>query len=213
VDGERVEKRAGHVMMESTRTTTSLLEGLADLKDREAWVSFDARYRPLLLAVCARLGLSDADAADVAQDTIARFLVSYRAGQYDRSRGRLRTWLASIARCRISDLRRSRSRRRVLRGESAIMVMPDESSIVQLWDEEQSRLLLTQAWEIVRAGSRCSKTTLESFELICFRNLTPAQVAEQLEISVQDVYRSKHRVAALVRDAVAKLEAAVGVDE
>jgi len=74
-----------------TTTTTALLDGLHDPANEEVWREFDTRYRPIILGFAVKLGLSDEDAADVAQDTLARFVQEYRAGRYDRTRGRLVT--------------------------------------------------------------------------------------------------------------------------
>lgn len=190
----------------TTRTTTALLDGLHDLADCEAWAEFDRRYRPLLLTFCLKLGLGDADAADTAQETISRFIVSYRQGGYDRARGRLRSWLIAIAKGRIDDLRRKQARWRFQRGESALVELPDETQLAAIWDQERRRILLEQAMRDVRASSRCKQHTLEAFELLCFRQLSPAVVAERLGMSVADVFRAKSRVAAHVRRAVARLE-------
>jgi RNA polymerase sigma factor (sigma-70 family) len=195
-----------HSLQATSQTTTALLDGLHDLGDREAWAEFDRRYRPLLLAFCVKLGLSDADAADIAQDTVARFVVSYREGGYDRRRGRLRSWLIAIAKGRIDDLRRKHARRRIHRGESAIVNLPDDPHLTAIWEEERRRILLEQALHDVRANSRCKEQTLEAFELLCFRQLAPAVVAKRLGMSLADVFRAKSRVASHIRRAVARLE-------
>ena len=95
--------------MELTRTTTALLEGLRDSENAILWEAFDRRYRPILVGFARNLGLDEVDAADVAQETLSRFVQEYREGRYDRSRGRLGAWLVGIARYRILDLRRKRA--------------------------------------------------------------------------------------------------------
>jgi hypothetical protein len=76
-------------VFEPSRTTTALLEGLHDPADAVAWEQFDRRYRPIVVGFASRLGLADADAADVAQEVMLQFVKEYRAGKYDRQRGRL----------------------------------------------------------------------------------------------------------------------------
>ena len=83
-------------MLDITRTTTVLLEGLHDASNDAVWGEFDRRYRPVVFGFARRLGLDDADAADVAQETLTRFLEEYRRGVYDRERGRLRSWLVTL---------------------------------------------------------------------------------------------------------------------
>lgn len=65
---------APFTMTDPTRTTTALLDGLVDPANAEVWDEFDRRYRPIIVGFAARLGLADADAADVAQDVLTRFL-------------------------------------------------------------------------------------------------------------------------------------------
>ena len=74
-------------MAEASRTTTALLNNLHDEHNDAAWREFDDRYRPILLGFSRRLGLPDADAVDVAQETMIQFIKEYREGKYDRERG------------------------------------------------------------------------------------------------------------------------------
>ena len=79
-------------------TTTVLLDGLYDPANSVVWRQFDQRYRPIIIGFARRLGLTDDDAADIAQETLVRFVKEYRAGKYDRTRGRLRTWIIAMVR-------------------------------------------------------------------------------------------------------------------
>ena len=73
-----------------TRTNTVLLLGLAEPDNQAAWSEFDARYRPVLVAFARRLGMQEAEAQDVAQDTLLRAVQDFRQGKFDAARGRLR---------------------------------------------------------------------------------------------------------------------------
>ena len=103
----------------ATRTTTHLLEGLFDPAADSVWQEFDRRYRPIIVGLARKMGLADEDAADVAQETLVRFIKAYRAGQYHREKGRLRSWIIGIAIYRIADARRARAARRVPRPRPA----------------------------------------------------------------------------------------------
>ncbi|MEW6253758.1 MAG: sigma factor, partial [Planctomycetota bacterium] len=85
----------------STTTNTDLLRGLKDPQNQTVWQQYVDRYRPLLLGCGRRVGLSHADAEDVAQLTLTAFCTAYQAGKYDRERGRLRDWLFGIMRNQI----------------------------------------------------------------------------------------------------------------
>ena len=93
-----------------SKTTTQLLEALHDEGNEVAWQAFDDRHRPIVFGVARRLGLSEEDAADVAQQSIVEFLQAYKRGAYERERGRLRSWLVGIARFRSLDALRRRKR-------------------------------------------------------------------------------------------------------
>lgn len=111
-------------------TTTALLDSLKDPSNAPIWDEFDARYRPILHGFARKLGLSQEDAADVAQQAMTEFVRDYRAGLYHRGKGRLSSWLISIARNRAVDLQRAQGRRRGWRGESAFqhIATPDAGS-------------------------------------------------------------------------------------
>jgi hypothetical protein len=85
-------------MRSRTQTSTTLLEGLKDAHNRTVWAHYVDRYRPLILSYLRRLGLTAADGEDVSQEALFAFAESYRAGSYDRQRGKLRDWLQGIVR-------------------------------------------------------------------------------------------------------------------
>jgi RNA polymerase sigma-70 factor (ECF subfamily) len=190
-----------------TRTTTALLAGLGNPADEEAWRSFDERYRPILVGFAVRLGLGHADACDAAQETLLRFLREFRNGRYDRERGRLRSWLISMAAARVATLQRGKGRRREQRGESAIVDLSDGHGMDRLWEEERRRALLSRALDQLRMTSRTDPKTIRAFEMLFSHRLPPAVVAAELGMSVHDVYLAKSRVAAKLREIVEALEA------
>jgi RNA polymerase sigma-70 factor (ECF subfamily) len=193
-----------------TRTTTALLEGLADPADGATWQAFDARFRPVLLAFGRRLGLGDEDAADTAQDTLTRFVRSFRDGKYDRTRGRLSAWIIGIARHCIAELRESRARRREERLSKA-EELPDDAALTRIWDAECQRQILHEAVQELRRVSRTDPRTVRVFEMLAFEQRRPADIARELGISANDVYLAKHRCLKRLRSIVSELEEAFGL--
>ncbi len=188
-----------------TRTSTILLEGLKDLSNAGAWQEFDARYRPLLLAVGRRLGLTETDAEDAAQETVAAFLREYREGSYSRERGRLRDWLAGIMSHKVRDVQRRQVREdRVLRASVPAAEDSGDDRIKAVMEEEWAKATLRQCLEEVR--KEVSPQMFESFEL-CALQLWPAgQVAKRLGISVDAVYQNKCRVLQAIRELLPRME-------
>lgn len=190
-----------------TRTTTLLLEGLHDEGHTSAWSEFDLRYRPILVGCLKAIGANEVDAADVAQETLLEFLRAYRAGRYDRTRGRLRTWLIAIGRTQLALARRRAARREdravdpeVLQALEADSVQsPSGDRLEEVWELERRRVILREALDRLRAESEVGERTLEAFELLVFRAVPPAAVAEMLGMTPSDVYQAKSRVTQRLR--------------
>ena len=187
-------------------TTTELLDGLHEPSNRSAWDEFDLRYRPILLAFLRRMGVHIADAEDVAQETLACFVRDYRAGQYDRQQGRLRTWLIAIARHRLADLRRAAARRRERRGDSAIAELSDDDNAEAVWDAEQRRVIFEQALAELRQTARFRERTLEAFDRVVLQHEPVEAVAAQLDLTPQEIYNTKNRVVARLREIARRYE-------
>lgn len=182
-----------------------MLDALHDPAEVAVWEEFDARYRPVLIGFARNLGLDDADAADVAQDTMTRFLEQYRNGRYERERGRLGAWLVGIARYRVLDVRRKHAKR-PLRGESAMIDLDDEKGLTEIWEDERRKAILRQAMDRLRDGSRTDEKTILAFEMLFVHAMTPQAVADELGMSVQGVYVAKSRIAERLQKIISQIE-------
>lgn len=135
-----------------------------------------------------------------------RFLRKYREGIYQRERGRLRSWLLTIARNCVIDLHRERARRREHRGASALEEVPDEADLEAGWDEECERTIVQRALDELRGHSGFDERTLIAFERVAFGRVAPAEVAASLGITVDSVYAAKSRCVRRLRKIVSELE-------
>jgi len=203
-------------MIDATRTTSALLDALHDAGNREAWSEFDGRYRPILINLGRRAGLSDVDSADAAQDTLADFFKSYRDKRYDRARGRLRQWLIGIARLKIADVRRARAKGAAQPADGAeggtLSEAADEPAWHTAWDQEQRAAILRQALDQLRASDKLHETTLAAFELVAIRGVPAAEAASALNLSTQEVYLAKSRCMERIRTLIQRLESAFDQD-
>lgn len=190
----------------TTLTTTALLRDLMKPANSPIWEEFDARYRPILIGTARKIGLNAVEAEEVAQDTLACFVENYRAGKYDRDRGRLRSWILGIARNRIAELHRSRARRREHRGDSALVNVPNESELDQLWITERRAQLVKRALRTIRETSNLEDRTIRAFEAFANSEQTAAEVGRDLGMTAADVYMAKNRVARRLRDILSQLE-------
>ncbi len=94
----------------SLATRPSLLARLKDWSQQTAWREFDHDYAPLLRNVARKAGLTDAEADEVAQETL--IAVAKKIGEFKHAgnRGSFRAWLYQQARWRIADQFRARER-------------------------------------------------------------------------------------------------------
>lgn len=176
-------------------TTSTILDQLGDTRQSNAWRMFVGRFRQPVVGFARRMGLSAADAEDVAQDTLATFVEAFRAGRYDRSKGRLSKWLFGIA-LRVAFSKR----RRAMRSARDIPFNPDDSDHAAPIDAQASREW-NEAWEMSlyqlcldRVRQEVEPMTMRAFELVVRGECSPADVAQKLNIPVKAVYNAKHTV-------------------
>lgn len=194
-----------------SRTTTALLAALADPNDRTArdaaWRELLDRCEPIMLGVAKAMGASATDAADLVQTSLVAFLEAWRQGRYDRSRGRVSRFLASILRARYLDLRRSRLRRDDVSldaCEDLARALSDES-VDRAWRVERQRTILARALAQLRADG-IDERTLEAFELYAVRGVDVEAVVERVGMSRGDVYSIKYRLVRRLQPIVARLD-------
>ncbi len=177
-------------------TTTILLEQLSDTHD-EAWQRFTARFRSPMVQFARRCGLTLEQAEDAAQDTLVQFIEQYRAGQYDRSRGRLGSWLFALMYNSIRSHRRDDARspgqapRRIDR-TTFFSAVPDEAAAKQVWEQDWEHHAFTMCMNQLR--SEVSPSHYQVFELTTFRDVPAGEVAQQLGLSRDAVYQARYRI-------------------
>lgn len=187
-----------------TRTTTRLLEDLRDAGNAAAWEGFDGRYRPILSGFGRKLGLSSEDARELAQQTLTEFYRAYSAGRYERSRGRLRTWLIGIARNLALSMRRRRGAE-PLGDDRLLESVPDEGQLTRVWEQEREQAIFAEALTRLRSSTRTEPATLRAFELYVIQGAPAAEVASLCDLSVDSVYVAKNRLTRWLREMVDEL--------
>ncbi|HRX86153.1 MAG TPA: sigma-70 family RNA polymerase sigma factor [Phycisphaerae bacterium] len=193
----------------NTVTSTSLLAGLQDHANRTVWQQFAARYQPMLVRYGRRLGLSDADAEDAAQQTLIAFSQSYREGKYDPLKGRLRVWLFGIARNQVRNLQRKVGRQEQQVVEESQQTgffarLPDDDRFEQIWEEEWRDAVLRQC--LTEVAREFDDRTVQAFELFAWRGQSAQEVADQLGMSPNAVFIAKHRVMKRIRALLPAME-------
>jgi RNA polymerase sigma factor (sigma-70 family) len=194
----------------TTRTTTQLLDALREPTNEPAWKQIDARYRPVIAGLARRLGLHADAAEEAAQHTLTEFVKAYREGRYDRTKGRLSSWILGIA--HHSALKVMRDGKREGSKGGSLSHVADEPSLRSIWDQERDRSIVARALAILRDESGVDDRTLEAFELVALRGVPAQEAASQCSMSVEQVYVCKTRVTKRLRGVVEHLTRAFEED-
>ena len=198
-------------------TRRSLLNRLKNWDDQESWKDFFDTYWKLIYGVAVRAGLTDAEAQEVVQETVIAVAKKIPEFQYNPEIGSFKSWLLHTAQWRISDQFRKRKsgadrgggRREKNTGTSTIERIPDPAGLDldAIWDAEWEKHLFEAAIE--RVKTQVKPKHYQIFDLYVIKQWPVEKVARTLEINVGQIYLTKHRVSALIRREVKKLESAV----
>jgi RNA polymerase sigma-70 factor (ECF subfamily) len=211
----------------SIQTRPSLLNRLKTGDDTESWQEFYRIYGGLIRFFAAKAGLTPDEAEEVVQETaigVARRLPDF---VYDPKVCRFKTWVLNLTRWRIQNQFRKRGQPGAAAGGSpnpaetppggredegtgtgtidriADSALPECGAE---WDAAWEKNLVTQAMERVRA--KIEERQFQIFDLYVMKGWPPGDVAKTLGISMGRVYLSKHRVAAVLKKEMRRLEKA-----
>lgn len=195
-------------------TRRSLLERLKNWEDQKSWLEFFDTYWKLIYGVARQVGLSDAEAQDVVQETL--LAVAKKMGQFktDPSYGSFKSWLLLITRRRINDqFRRRPPRGNVTRVRSdatprtaTLERLPDPATpaLETIWQEEWEQNLVELALEKVKQLVSSKQFLL--FYQQTFKEWSAQKVAKQYGVSLARVYMAKYRVSRVLKRELKKLE-------
>lgn len=195
-------------------TRKSLLTRLKNWDDQEGWQEFFDTYWRLLYGVARKAGLNDAEAQDVVQVTVIAVAGKMKSGEfkYDPVRGSFKAWLLTHTQWRISDQFRKRQhdaeRHPELESKTDLMeAVPDaaaEERLAQCWDAEWQNNMMHAALDKVRP--RVSARTFQIFQLHVLKDWPVEKVVQTLGVGKAQVYLARHRISAMVKKELAKLE-------
>src|SRR5881396_2329108 len=82
-------------------TRATLIDRLKDWQDRSSWQEFFDTYWKLIYGVARKAGLTEVEAQDVVQETMASVAKHMPAFKYDPAIGSFKSWLLIMTRWRI----------------------------------------------------------------------------------------------------------------
>ena len=177
-------------------TSLSLMERMK-AREPEAWERFATLYGHIVLSMCRRAGLQGADRADVFQEVVLAVARHLAALRHDRPGDTFRGWLRTITRNKIRDYYRRRKGRPQARGgtdaQQQFLQVPELSEPSHPSGPEQSDSSLSRrALDLVRA--EFENRTWEAFWRTAVDRQRPVDVADDLGMSLNAVYKAKSRV-------------------
>src|ERR1044072_5990413 len=194
-------------------TRRSLVERLADWRDRKRWQEFFDTYWKLIYSAARKSGLHDAEAQEVVQETFITVAKKIDNLKYDPTIGSFKGWLLQITRWRIADQFRKRE---LAEAGLSLSVDDDATATIErvpdsrivdleaLWKKEWQENLFEAA--IARVKKKVDPKQFQVFDCYVRKEWPAQKVAEQLRVSVGQVYLARHRVGAVLKKEIRALE-------
>ena len=159
-------------------------------------------------------GLRPDEAMDTVQEVVFAIAKQTQKNQYDPRQGSFKAWLMNLTRWRINDQFRRRAKDTHLshgphhndRDTATFDRFPDTKpgELEKLWDAEWAKNLLERA--IARVKTQVSPRQFQIFDCYVVRQWDAKKVQDHLNVSMAQVYLAKHRVGAVLKKELARLE-------
>lgn len=188
-------------------TSATFIGHLKDEKE-EMWSLFYDSYSAMIINFAKKRGCSKELSEDVLQETamaLFRYMPNF---EYDREKGRFRSFLFKITESKIIDAFRRSGKLSLLKNSEIFdncAVNSEEEFVcsMHLWDEAWEEELLSKAAEIVR--KKVQSKTFNCFEKVFMKGLPAKEVADEFGINTNLVYQHKHKVFTMIVDIAKKL--------
>jgi RNA polymerase sigma factor (sigma-70 family) len=199
----------------SLATRRSLLSRLKQSNAQESWREFFDTYWRLIYSTALSAGLTDSEAQEVVQETLLTVVKKIGSFRYDPAIGSFKGWLLTIVRWRIGDQFRKRPQQiqpprgrqpAEASGTATLERIADPAAINldAVWEEEWQQTLFAAA--LSRVKRQANARHYQMFDLHAVKHWSVDKVAQTLGVSSGQVRLAKHRITALMRREVARLE-------
>jgi RNA polymerase sigma-70 factor (ECF subfamily) len=179
-------------------TPPTLLNKLRQPNHPEAWETFVKLYTPLLLRWARQQGFHEADAEDLVQEVIVKLI--RELPRYERGEGQsFRGWLFRVTANQGHNFRR-RTATRALPGSEGLAAVSDHSVLSELEEAEYRRQLVRRGLELIRGDFK--ETTWLAFTRVMVEGRPPADVAAELNVTVNAVFLARNHVLSRLREQI-----------
>ena len=178
-------------------TSLSLLRHLRRADDAAAWKRFVDLYTPLLYYWARKVGLQNADAADLVQEVLQILVKKLPRFEYDPEKS-FRSWLRTVTMNKWRDLHRKKQAALPAAGSQVIVDPEVPDGVEAFWDREYRQMLAARALTIMQI--HFEPTTWQACWETVVNGRTAKEVAADLKISTNSVYLARSRVLHRLRD-------------
>jgi len=204
----------------SIKTRRSLLSRIKDWDDRDGWQQFYDTYSHLIFGAALGAGLNHEEAEEVLQETVLTVAKKLRAdtGQepafkYDPAKGSFKSFLLHTTRWKITDQFRKRGPlvRKPARRDTRTNRTPTEARIPDpnndfeiKFDQDYRQTIQEAALERVKHSVKAKH--YQVYDLYVTKQWPAAKVAQVLGLNAAQVFVAKHRIIALIKKEVQRLQ-------
>jgi len=185
---------------ECNEMTSATFVGRLSKVEGDSWDEFYSLYAPMIIAFAKKQGCPDVMAEDVLQETIVALYRILPTFDYDRSKGRFRSFLFRVTSSKVIDAYR--------RGKALVSI--DDSELIDKFNSDiEPSTEMTTAWgetwdnnvlgiAIDTARQRVKPLTYECFDRTYINGEQPVDVAADLGIDANLVYQHRHKVQKII---------------
>lgn len=213
-DEEKEQDRDAVLTRGYAKTRKSLIARLDNWEDQRTWDEFYQTYWRLIYSVAVKAGLREDEAFDCVQETILSIAKQSKKKLYDPEKGSFKTWLMNMTRWRINDQFRKRKKDTAMMGgdwdndrKTAVIDRVEDPAgdvLSRLWNVEWKKNIADAA--LARVKAQVSPQQYQIFDCYVVKQWEAKKVQEKLNVSMAQVYLAKHRVGAVLKRELAKLE-------
>ena len=194
-------------MSQDYNTRETLLMRLKNRQDDDdAWQDFHQIYKGFIWSIIIKMGIPSGDQDDLVQEVLLKAWQALPRFEYDRERGKFRTWLSRVT----SNTARTYFRKHNRKSKLFSDVESDqgvEAEIEKISAEEWKKFIADMAWKNV--STNLSEVVKDTFRLLS-EGCSTMEISEELNIPYNTVSVYKRRVIAKIAKEIAELEIQLG---
>jgi RNA polymerase sigma factor (sigma-70 family) len=187
--------------IDTSRTSQSLVDGVRDPGNQQAWAEFHRQYEPMIRGWCRHWFPRETD--DMDQEVFRRLVNCLKKFEYDPAK-RFRGYLKTVTNNLMAELKERESRRPAIDHEFLVEQVEAGQDLVDRLKAEYDFELRDIARERVRG--RVEERTWSAYVETAERWRSPEEVANELGMKVGAVYQAKHSVQEGLKKEIAILE-------